>query len=108
MRQTDEKYLAKLRKRYGKASKKERSLMLDEFVKTTGYNRKYASAILSGKQKRAKGPVRRLRKVQYGDVELPRLYRNGFLQVSPGCYEKLMRVSPATIDRLLKGRRLSA
>jgi hypothetical protein len=132
MRQTDEKYLAKLIKRYRKASKKERSLMLDEFVKTTGYNRKYASAILSGKQKRAKGPVRRPRKVQYSDeegrallklwelfdgiyskrlraamdVELPRLYRNGFLQVSPECYEKLMRVSPATIDRLLKGRRL--
>jgi hypothetical protein len=39
MRQTDEKYLAKLIKRYRKASKKERSLMLDEFVKTTGYNR---------------------------------------------------------------------
>jgi hypothetical protein len=132
MRQTDEKYLAKLIKRYRKASKKERSLMLDEFVKTTGYNRKYASTILSGKQKRAKGPVRRPRKVQYSDeegrallklwelfdgiyskrlraamdVELPRLYRNGFLQVSPECYEKLMRVSPATIDRLLKGRRL--
>ena len=39
MRQTDEKYLAQLIKRYRKASKKERSLMLDEFVKTTGSNR---------------------------------------------------------------------
>ena len=105
--------------------------MLDEFVKTTGYNRAYASTILSGKQKRVKGRIRRPRKAQYGaeearallklwelfdgiyskrlraalDVELPRLYDNGFLQVSSECYEKLMRVSPATIDRLLMGRR---
>jgi hypothetical protein len=65
MRQTDEKYLAKLIKRYRKASKKERSLMLDEFVKTTGYNRAYASTILSGRQKRVKGRIRRPRRTQY-------------------------------------------
>jgi hypothetical protein len=131
MRQTDEKYLAQLIKRYCKASKKERSLILDEFVKTTGYNRKYASTILSGKQKRVKGPIRRPRKARYGDeearallelwelfdgiyskrlraamdVELPRLYCTGLLQVSSECYEKLMQVSAATIDRLLEGRR---
>jgi len=39
------------------------------------------------------------------DVELPRLYETGFLQISPECYHKLMRVSPATIDRLLIGQR---
>ena len=131
MRQTDEKYLARLQARYSKASKKERSAILDEFVKTTGYNRKYAIALLGGKCKRVKGPIRRPRRAQYGveeaqalmvlwelfdgiyskrlraamDVEMPRLYSNGVLQMSPECYEKLLRVSPATIDRLLKGRR---
>jgi hypothetical protein len=39
------------------------------------------------------------------DVELPRLYTNDRLQVSAECYEKLLRISPATIDRLLKGHR---
>jgi hypothetical protein len=131
MRQTDEKYLARLQARYGKASKKERSAILDEFVKTTGYHRKYAIAVLGGKCKRAKRPIRRPKRARYGtaeaqallrlwelfdgiyskrlraalDVELPGLYSSGFLQVSPECYHKLMQVSPATIDRLLKGHR---
>ena len=131
MRQPDEKYLARLQARYRKATKKERSAMLDEFVKTTSYNRKYAIDILNGRRKRAKHPIRRPKRAQYGveeaqalmvlwelfdgiyskrlraamDVEMPRLYSNGFLQVSPECYAKLLHISPATIDRLLKGRR---
>lgn len=39
------------------------------------------------------------------NVELPRLYKAGTLQVSREIYEKLMTISPATIDRLLVGRR---
>jgi hypothetical protein len=131
MRQTDEKYLARLRARYSKASKKERGAILDEFVKTTGYHRKYATVVLGGKCERAKGPIHRPRRTCYGveeaqallqlwelfdgiysrrlraamDVELPRLYRSGFLQVSPECYQKLLQISPASIDRLLRGRR---
>ena len=131
MRQPDEKYLGRLQARYSKASKKERSAMLNEFVKTTNYNRKYAIDVLNGKRKRAEGPIRRPRRARYGteeaqalatlwelfdgihskrlraamDVELPRLYANGFLQVSAECYHKLLQISPATIDRLLKGRR---
>ena len=132
MSQTDEKYLARLRERYRKASKKERSAMLDEYVKTASCHRKHAIAVLRGKRKRAKGPIRRPRSTVYGDqearallklwdlfdgicskrlrsaldVEWPRLYENGFLQVSAECYQKLMQISPATMDRLLKGRRL--
>jgi hypothetical protein len=131
MRHSDEKYLARLQARYRKASKKERSAMLNEFVKTTGYNRKYAIDVLNGKRKRAKGPIRRPRRTRYGveeaqallslwelfdgihskrlraamDVELPGLYDDGFLPVSAECYHKLLKISPATIDRLLRGRR---
>ena len=131
MSRTDEKYLARLISRYRKASKKERSAILDEFVKTTGYHRKYAIAVLGGKRKRAKRPIRRPRRAVYGaeeaqalmrlwelfdgicskrlraamDVELPGLYANGFLQVRAECYAKLMQISPASIDRLLVGRR---
>ncbi len=39
------------------------------------------------------------------DVELPGLVQSGALQVSPACYQRLLRISPATIDRLLSGRR---
>jgi hypothetical protein len=132
MSQTDEKYLARLRARYRKASKKERSAILDEYVKTTGYHRKYAIGVLRGKRKRAKRPIRRPRRAVYReeearvlltlldlfdgicskrlraalDIELPRLYTNGAVSMSPDCYQKLMCISPATIDRLLVGHRL--
>ena len=38
-----------LKKRYNKATKKKKSIMLDEFCATTGYNRSYASWILKMK-----------------------------------------------------------
>jgi len=124
---SDDKYLDQLRARYQKASKKERTAILDEYVKTTGYHRKHATRVLGGPRARSDGPVRRSRKRVYGveeaqalltlaelfdaicakllraalDVELPGLYAAGHLQVSPQCYEKLQRISPATIDRLL-------
>jgi len=127
----DAKYLELLRTRYRVACKKEKGAILDEFVKTTGYERKYAIALLSGKRDYVKHPVRRPHKTTYTtaliqpllmlhdlfdaicskrlraalDVELPRLYDSRYLQVSPEIYEKLMRISPATIDRLLVGRR---
>jgi len=44
MSRRDEEYLELLRERYRKASRKERSAILDEFGKTTGYHRKYAIA----------------------------------------------------------------
>ena len=132
MSRTDEKYLDLLRRRYRDASKKEKSAILDEFVKTTGYHRKHAIALLTGKRKHVEHVIRHPRRAIYGaeevrallvisdlfdgicskrlraamNVELPGLYETGFLQVSPMCYEKLTQVSPATIDRLLAGRRV--
>jgi len=131
MSRTDEKYLSLLKERYRKASRKERSTILDEFVKTTGYHRKYAIALLNGRRQRSQAPIKRPRATEYGaeearallslsqlfdhinskrlrsalDAELPGLYKSGFLQASPECYKKLKRVSPASIDRLLAGRR---
>jgi hypothetical protein len=132
MRHPDDTYVDLLRARYRKASKKERSAILDEYVATTGCHRKYAIGVLNGNRRTAQHPVHRPRRAIYGDeearalfalwelfdgicskrlraaidVELPRLYTTGFLQVSPACYQKLLYVSPATIDRLLVGRRL--
>jgi transposase InsO family protein len=127
MSRTDDKYLKQLQIRYRKASKKERTAILDEFVKTTGYHRKHATAVLNGRRERVQGPIRRPRGKVYGadvarelayladlfdnicskrlraalDAELPRLYQAGVVPVSTECYQKLMAVSPATIDRLL-------
>jgi len=134
MSRTDDKYLKQLRARYCKASKKERTVILDEFVRTTGYHRKHAIGVLNGRRARKQGPIRRPRRKVYGpDVtaglvilddlfdhicskllraaittELPLLYETRALCLSPECYQKLMAVSPATIDRLLAEHRRKA
>lgn len=126
MSRADGKYLAQLRARYRKANRKERSAILDAFIEMTGYHRKHAIAVLNSHRERATGPIRRPRQRVYGaaeaealellgdlfdnicskhlraamDVELPRLYQAGALPVSEECYQKLLVVSPATIDRL--------
>jgi hypothetical protein len=127
----DDKYLELLRARYRQANKKERSAILDEYVKTTGHHRKYAIGVLGGKRKKAKRPIHRPRRALYSDAEaqallvlldlfdgicskrlraaldaeLPRLYQSDVLHISLECYRKLMQISPASIDRLLTGRR---
>jgi len=134
MSRTDDKYLKQLQKRYHKASRQERSVILDEFVKTTGYHRKYAIAILGGRCPHKPGPIRRPRRAIYGqeeanaveelaelfdqicskrlraamDVELPRLYEAGSISISRRCYEKLLVISPSTMDRLRAKRKREA
>lgn len=126
MRQTEDKYLASLKKRYAQATKKERGEILDEYVKTSGYHRKHAIAILNGSYRRAPRPIRRPRSTYYTaedayalnqvsewfdginarllraalDMELQALYERGVLDISPECYAHLQQISPASIDRL--------
>jgi len=126
MTQPDTKYLNSLKARYAKASKKERSKILDEYVATTGYHRKHATAVLGGKRQRVKRPIRRPRRKRYTDEdaravlalaelfnhicsrrlrvamnnELAKLRQRGFLDVCPECYERLQHIRPATMDRL--------
>jgi hypothetical protein len=121
-----DKYLAALQKRYRKSNRKQRGQILDEFVATTSYHRKYAIALLSGKQGRKERAAQRRRAAYYTpedqravrrlaalfdqigskrlrvalDATLPSLRANGFLQVSVECYAHLARVSPATMDKL--------
>jgi len=126
MTQPDTKYLSSLKARYAKASKQERSKMLDEYVATTGCHRKHATAVLGGQRQRVKHPVHRPRRRRYTDEdvravlalaelfdhicskrlrvamnnELAQLRQSGFLDVRPECYERLQHISPATMDRL--------
>jgi hypothetical protein len=124
--QPNDEYLVSLKKRYAKATKKERGKILDEYVKTTACHRKHASAVLSGKRKRVKRPIRRPRRTTYTaedaraieeisgifdginskllrvamDNELAHLYENGQVAMSPDSYERLKHISAATMDRL--------
>jgi hypothetical protein len=126
MSRADDPYLRQLQARYHKANRKEKSCILDEFVKTTGYHRKHATAVLNRRRQRVSGPIRRPRCTRYGaeeadalamladlfddicskrlrvalDVELPRLYEARAVRISAACYQNLLRVSPATMDRL--------
>jgi len=56
MSRADDTYLRQLQARYRQASKKEKSCILDEFVKTTGYHRKHATAVLNRRRERASVP----------------------------------------------------
>ena len=129
--------------RYQHAGKKEKSTILDELVKTTGYNRKYALHILAnwgktatvrlaGKAvrlkaspgKRRKGGGRKpiyteefvaiLRSIwvffwyRCGKILAPFIreqikYLEAPFHITPEVRELLLKVSPATIERKLKG-----
>lgn len=130
-----EPYLNQLRKRYRKATKKQRGYMLDEFVETTGYHRKHAIALLRGKRQHRHRhvPIRRPRRRIYTDEDkravlwladlfdeigskrlraamdtnLETLYQRHDLRVSRACFKRLQVISPATMDRLRHaGRRV--
>src|SRR5512144_1326993 len=118
-----------LQTRYRKAQRWQRSQMLDEFVATTGYHRKYAIMLLRGKVAHAELGVRKPRRRTYTDLDrkalrrlaelfdqigskrlrvaldatLPQLRANGFLNVSDEVYAHLQQMSPATMDRLRVG-----
>jgi len=103
--------------------------MLDEFCSTSGYNRKYAIRLMNGPAPEKRPPVRRRRKASYEgkligllsavweaagcpwSVRLKAVLplwmpwiRKRF-QPDAGIEEKLLKISPATMDRHLRGRK---
>jgi hypothetical protein len=114
-------------KRYPKASKAEKGRMLDELCELTGWTRRHARRALQGARTGAIDRPRRPKERTYGpDVLGPlrlvwavldgpsgkrlapfmpeiveALERAGELGVAPEVRGKLLRVSPATIDRML-------
>lgn len=127
------KYLTQLRKRYVKATKKIKQAILNEFVATSGYHRKHASALLTGKRvwRNPTQPIRRARRNFYTEedqravlwlaelfddigskrlraamnTELANLRRNRHLKVSAQCYQHLRKVSASTMDRWRRAAR---
>jgi hypothetical protein len=127
-----------IRDRYWRASRKQKTLILNEFVASTGYHRKYALALLrrhEGNKASASSPaatgVRRRRRTYTQEVVdalvfiwrvcdcigskrlhpfLPEmvtvLEQHGELHLPAHTKQRLLAMSRATIDRLLKpGRR---
>ena len=122
--------LGSIAPRYKKAFKKEKQGILDEFTAATGYHRKYAVTLLNCFDPEAyppSEPRRRSRELEYTpEVQealvtvweaanricskrlvpfLPdivdSLERHGHLSLSANILEKLLAISPATVDRLL-------
>lgn len=119
----------KLREEYLKATKKEKSRLLNEYIKNTGHNRKYVITVLNAGEKWAvANQPRRSREKKYGaeieapliklwkifdfpcgqrlkpciENELDRLRQFGEIRVSEAVAGKLKKISSATIDRRLK------
>jgi hypothetical protein len=125
-RRSKRELLEEIRPRYLKAKKHEKQVMLDEFVATTGYHRKYAIRILRHGRPRSSGKRHGLAKVYQGEVVvaleqiwevcgricskrlhpfLPEmvkvLERWGELQLRPETRALLLRMSCSTMDRCL-------
>lgn len=121
-------YLMKLREEYLKAGKKEKTEILNEYIKNTGHNRKYVIQMLNNQKawdslnhprkpkKRIYGheieaPLIKLWKIfdfpcgqrlkPCIENELDRLKQFGEIEVSNSVAEKLKKISSATIDRRL-------
>src|SRR5512136_767952 len=126
-------YIEAIFLRYKKASRKERTLILDEFCATCGYHRKHAIRLLRRfrrfvkpkVRKRGRSPVyhrniilKPLKKIWLAanlpcskrlKVILP-LWLPGYVQsfgpLPSKASEALLKISPATIDRLLLPTRI--
>ncbi len=125
--------LGAIRSRYGEASKKDKSRMLDEFVAMTGCHRKHAVRLLGQGKSGSTGTVPRGRRI-YGEAvrealtvvweasdricgkrlkaALPSmvesLERHGHLDLDTDVRQRLFAASASTIDRLLKPIRQEA
>lgn len=122
--------LAEARKQYWRAGKKEKTRILDEFVRYTGYHRKYALALLKGRYSHHKATNRRRKRIYTQEVtdalvliwkvcdhiasrrlhpfvpEMVKvLERQGTMQLTAETRQVLLQVSRATIDRLLQPAR---
>ncbi len=124
---TRRELLIQLTPRYRESGSMQKRSILDEFVASTGYSRKYAIRLLSWKKLPVLIEIKRPRPHYYGHEELetlklawsaanfisskrlapflkeliPSLERHGHLTLSDQAREKITSISAATIDRLL-------
>jgi hypothetical protein len=120
-----------LRRRYQAATSPAKKQILAEFIAVTGYHPKYALHVLNASEPAASGPRGRARPLLYDEaakqalivlweasdrvcgkrlkpllkILLPALERHGHLKLEDALRAKLLAMSAATIDRLLRAPR---
>ena len=124
---TDRKYLSQLKKRYKRANKPQRIIILDEFTKTLGYDRKHAGKLLRNRYQYATKVIHRAHRTYTkedadtsGEVwkllgwiaskrmkpqlklAVDELIKAGRITLSPEDRKRFIGMSPATMDRLMK------
>lgn len=128
---TRRELLVQLIPRYREADRNQKQFMLNEFVASTGYNRKYAIRLLSSKSLPVVTKICRPRVPYYGNEDqetiklawaaanfiaakrlapflkelIPVLERHGHLTLNNATREKVTSISAATIDRILEPQR---
>lgn len=126
--QAKRELLAKVAPRYREANKKQRSIILNEFISSAGYSRKYAIRLLllpviplikkitRPREKLYDTTVQEALKVTWAATNyiaskrlapfleelVPSLERHGHLKLTSETRSQLISISPATIDRILK------
>ena len=126
--QSRHELLVQVAPRYREATRTQKSIILDEFIASTGYSRKYAILLLKRPVVPTAIKKKRGRKKFYGkDVQealrvawaaanyiaskrlapfldefVPILEHHGHLKLSAKVREQLLSIRPATIDRLLQ------
>ena len=122
-------YLLKIKNRYLESDKLSKQLILDEFCEVCGYNRKHAIRLLNGRLTRV--VKKRGRKSKYSSDEFKQALRRiwedsgkpcsktlksmipvwlpfygvNYENLSKDTHDKLLEVSPSTMDRVLRGTR---
>jgi len=120
--------LAKVAPRYREATRKQKTVILNEFISSTGYKRKYAIRLLSLPEIPIARAIKRPRARFYGEAVqealkiawcaanciaskrlspflaelVPVLERHGHLELNDEVRHQLISISSATIDRILK------
>src|SRR3989304_5157333 len=122
-----QEYLKEIKPRYKKADKAEKNRILTEFCKTCGYNRKYAICLLNQKEKKKTAAKKRPgRKPKYNNpviihflkvmlkstnmicskrmkqiisLWMPFYESSYCIKIPEPIRQKLLRISPASIDR---------
>ena len=124
--ETRQEYIMVQKHRYKRAGRPFKSRLIDEVCEVCGYDRKYAIKLLNGSRKASQG--KRGCKGEYNDPDFVKALKKIWLRsglmcgkrlksaiphwlkcyekhyglLTPECREKLLRVSPASIDRILR------
>lgn len=117
-------YLFELRKRYCSSSKAEKQIILDEFCKVCGYNRKYAIRLINSNHNKSKKSKKTGRPKKYNHPAILAFLKQLWVSSNLVCSKRLkvmipiwlpfydqplteqtknllLSISPATIDRVL-------